>query len=234
LAKRRINHRLQDCRNTGYIINMMLTLLTTLLFNAQMLAAKPVSGVLAEAMRLPPAGSAWAGDSPHLFLGGQARMFCGSHGTISGNDVPPTRQGQSATLEYDAVFTGELVLTSPETGAQQTYAIHDPIRMTERVTVRESRGGTLRYATELTAVEFEGADFPDGVRVRESPQRRSAGTASIARQRQGGFRIEASYQVWLELSLDGGRSWHVADNAVGMKLVPEPARATLKARRVAD
>lgn len=213
---------------------MMLTLLTSLLLTAQTLAAKPVPGVLADDQRLPPTGSAWVGDAPHLFLGGQARMFCGSHGTISGNDLPPTRQGQSATLEYDAVFTGELVLTAPETGARRSYTIHDPIRMTERVTVRQSRGGTLRYDTELTAIVFEGADFPAGVQVRESPRQRSAGTASIARQRSGGFRIQASYQVWLELSLDGGRTWHMADNAVGMQLQPEAATATLMARPVAD
>jgi hypothetical protein len=208
---------------------MTLSLLAIVMALAQVITAEPVDGVLARDRELPPRASAWAGDAPHRFLDGRVTLFCGSHGTFSGGAVAPGEPGQTAEIEYAALFTGELVLNPPVVPVTERYPISDPIRMTERVTARSVRGGRSTYATELTKVSFDGSDFPAYVSVRESPVRRSAGFATITRDRQGQFRISSSYEVWLEISVDGRRSWHPASEAVTMKLVPGPHTATVSA-----
>jgi hypothetical protein len=201
---------------------------------AQTLNALPATSLVAEGQGWPPENTAWVGDRPHQFLGGELVLFCGSHGVFSTQTMPPSRQGQSSTIQYGSVFEGELTLNPPHVRRSRTYAIEDPIRITERVTVDSvSRSGTV-YATELIGLTFEGSDFPDQLRIRESPRRRSAGRTSIHREGSGTYRIDSSYQVWLEVSLDDGRTWHVADNAVSMTLRPESKAATIKARRSGD
>ncbi len=217
-----------------YNCHIMLVIITTLVLGTQTITAVSTPIVIADSNRLPPAGSAWKGDAPHHFLDEQVTLFCGSHGTISGNGDPPDQKGQSSVIQYKAVFTGELTLNPPLAENTRSYPISDPIRMTERITSRGSRGATRNYDTELTAVVFSGADFPENVSVRESPRRRSLGTASIGRTRQGTYKIQSSYEVWLEVSVDGGRSWHLASDAVTMKLAPETKAAAISTREVID
>ncbi len=212
---------MQTGGDSDYKRNIMLIFIMTLILGAQAVTAASVPFVVANSDRLPPAGSAWKGAAPHQFLDQQVTLFCGSHGTISGNGDPPDQKGQSSVIRYKAVFTGELTLNPPLTEKKRSYPISDPIRMTERITSRGGRGATTFYDTELIGVAFSGADFPAGVSVRESPRRRSIGTASISRTRQGEYRIQSSYEVWLEVTVDRGRSWHLASDAVTMKLVPE-------------
>ena len=197
---------------------------------AQTLNAVPVTSLVADGDAWPPKDTAWVGDRPHRFLGGDVVLFCGSHGVFTTQEKPPARQGQSATIRYGSVFRGELTLNTPHVQRSRTYAIEDPIRITERVIAESvTRSGT-EYATELTGLTFEGADFPNRVQMRERPRRRSVGHTSIRREGSGKFRIEARYEVWLEVSLDGGRSWHLADNAVSMQLRPEARVASIKAQ----
>lgn len=212
----------------------MLILVTTLILSAQTVTAVSPPSVISSSNRLPPAQSAWKGDAPHNFLDQQVTLFCGSHGTIAGNGEPPDQKGQSSVIHYKAVFTGTLILNPPLAERSRSYSINDPIRMTERITSRGGRGATKSYDTELTAVVFSGADFPENVSVRESPRRRSLGTASISRTRQGKYKIQSRYTVWLEVSVDGGRSWHLASDAVTMNLVPETKAAMVSESEVVD
>lgn len=205
----------------------MLPLFLTLLQVGQTLLAVPVEHVLTSRFQQPPANGAWVGDAPHRFMDGQVTLFCGSHGVFSGGGEPPRKSGETSLIEYSAVFQGELVLHPPLVSAPQTTTIDEPIRMTERLTAQDARDGLRRFSTELVAIEFSGTSFPDRVRVRESAARRSTGSASFDRNTEGQFEVQGSYQVWLEVSVDAGRSWHPAENAVSMQLKPGVRTATL-------
>jgi len=217
-----------------YILVRMFTLLTIFMLGVQSLTVELAPFVLANSRSLPPKASVWVGEAPHYFLGGQATLFCGSHGVISGTGDPPDRQGQTSVIQYNAIFSGELTLNPPLTNTTRHYTIKDPIRMTEQITAQGGRGATNSYSTELTAVVFSGSSFPENVSVRESPRRRSVGTASISRQRNGMFKIQSSYEVWLEISVDGGRSWQLASDAVTMRLEPEVETATISTRKAIE
>lgn len=193
-------------------------LLTTAGLLLQSLTAMPVDGVTANSREWPPRDAAWVGDAPHRFLDGQVMLVCGSHGVFSTSGNPPTALGADSSLDYQAVFTGELTLSPPLSKATRTFPLQAPIRMTERLQATGRRGVTEHFTTELTTLDFGPSAFPGSVRIREAAGRRSSGFVSIMRQRDSRYRIQASYEVWLELSLDGGRSWQAADSAVTMRL----------------
>ena len=93
-----------------YILVRMFTLLTIFMLGVQSLTVELAPFVLANSRSLPPKASVWVGEAPHYFLGGQATLFCGSHGVISGTGDPPDRQGQTSVIQYNAIFSGELTL----------------------------------------------------------------------------------------------------------------------------
>jgi hypothetical protein len=205
--------------------------IVVILMTANAAAADLSTGVVTKNRKLPPLESAWHGEAPHVFLGGQAVLTCGSHGTFSGQEVPPKRKGDQTELNYSAVFIGELTLNPPLVRETRTYPLKEPIRMSERLIRTGAREGTSKYSTELTKLVFGGSGFPRNVIVRESLDRQSAGNAQLIKKSKGQFLYQSSYQVWLEISIDGGRSWHLSRDPVTMSLVPEIKRtATIVTR----
>ncbi|MGQ0701863.1 MAG: hypothetical protein ACT4PM_01870 [Gemmatimonadales bacterium] len=177
-------------------------------------------GVVVSQALLPPAGAFYRGAGPHLFLDGDARATCGSHGGFSSAVEPPSQSGGSIVADYTATFVGELVLDPPPVPSMVTYPLGLPAAMAERITFAELRGSSRVFDTELTKFELGGGSLPANILIRESPDRRSVGRTTITALAGGQHRIETYYDVWLELSLDGGRSWNPAQASVRMTLAP--------------
>ena len=188
-------------------------------------AAQGVS-VVARTDALPVREAAWHGSEAHLFQDGAVALTCGSHGLFTTAVDPPARVGASVTADYAATFRGEVSLTPPAAGTSVTHALSVQARMAERVTLSSARRGTRVLDAELTIFELAGTDMPPGILVRESPTKPSTGRYVITAVRHG-YRIEGFYDVWLDLSLNGGRSWHAAEAPVHMWLEPQPERPRL-------
>jgi hypothetical protein len=178
-----------------------------------------VGGVISSSDRLPPREGAYHGTSSHVFIGGDAILTCSSHGVFRSNDRPPRRRGDSVDIAYLATFEGELALAPPLVSELTVYPILDPIRMVERVTFTGRDRRTRVYDTELVALDFRGSSFPEDIIARVSTQRRTLGWTTITRLPRRRFLIETTYNVWMELSVDGGRTWHQQDRPVTMSLV---------------
>lgn len=183
------------------------------------------AGVVVAEVSLPAPGAAYHGGT-HVFPDAEARLTCSSHGGFTASVAPPRAAGTSALAEYHATFTGELSLGPPADATN--YAVEGRVHMAERLTFAELRGSELVLETELVVLDLQGAGMPAGILVRESPTRASIGRATITTLTRGRHRVESSYEVWLELSGDGGRSWIPADAAVRMTLVPAAARARMQ------
>ncbi len=175
-------------------------------------------GVVAGQPSLPPAGAAYHGTVAHRFLSGAAQLDCASHGGFSSSVQPPTTRGATATADYNATFVGQLVLAPPVVPATTTHPLNLLVHMVERITLAEDQGGVRTFDTELVTFELGGSTAPGGALVRESPALFSAGRTVITSLSGGRYRIESSYDVWLEISLDGGRSWNQAEGVVRMTL----------------
>jgi hypothetical protein len=167
---------------------------------------------------LPPAGSAYHGDTSHLFMGGSAELFCGIHGNFTAAIAPPATQSDPVTSDYFATFEGHLVLEPPLVASAVTYPLSLQVHMTELITLVGTQGATRTFDTELAAFELGGTAAPAGVMIRESPTVASPGRTTITALSGGRYRVETYYDVWLELSTDGGGTWIPADNAVHMTL----------------
>ena len=169
---------------------------------------------------LPAAGAAYHGDAPHLFFGGTVELTCSSHGNFTSAVAPPTTQGGTATSDYFATFEGQLVLSPPLVAATVTYPLSLQVHMVEQITLAATQGAMRTFDTELLTFELGGSSAPAGVMLRESPTIASIGRTTITTLSGGQYRIESFYDVWLEISLDGGGTWQPAEGVVRMTLGP--------------
>jgi hypothetical protein len=89
-------------------------------------------------------------------------------------------------------------------------------------------GGPLgTFATEMLSLDLVGV----GVMIRESPTLASQGQTQV-QPAPGGFRIDSFFDVFTELSVDGGATWIPNSEGSGsthvvLQPVPEPASASL-------
>jgi len=200
-----------------------LSLLVTLACSAGTGGDPTGPGVEVGQQALPTAGAAFHGAVAHRFLNGSAQLFCGSHGQFTGAVAPPGTLGGTVISDYFATFVGQLVLAAPLVPATTTHPLSLQAHMAERITLSAEQGAVRTFDTELVTFEFGGSATPGGALVRESPTLASSGRTTITALSGGRYRIESYYDVWLELSMDGGQTWHLAEAAVRMTLgLPTP------------
>ena len=86
-------------------------------------------------------------------------------------------------------------------------------------------GTTFRtFETEMLSLDLT-SDSP--VRFRESQTLASLGGATIESLPSGDFRIDSFFDVFVEISLDGGATWSPSVGAVNLTSTPEPNSLTL-------
>src|SRR4029434_11104347 len=68
--------------------------------------------------------------------------------------------------------------------------------------------------TEMLQLDIAGGELPAGVMLRESPTLASTGLTAIQSQGDGLYRIDSFFDVFTELTVDGGQSWQPASAAV--------------------
>jgi hypothetical protein len=73
--------------------------------------------------------------------------------------------------------------------------------------VRAGEPGFTFYDTELLQLDISGGGLPGNMRLRESPMLASTGKTAISPAPGGGFIIDSFFDVFTELSTDGGLTW---------------------------
>jgi PEP-CTERM motif-containing protein len=113
--------------------------------------------------------------------------------------------------------------------------VHAPAPMTTSVTkLNGLPPGEPVFDTEMLQLNISGGTLPpSGVMIRESPTKASTGRHSLTDLGGGLYRIDSFFDVFTELSLDGGQTWTPANSALRVVGVPEPAAAMLLAFGVA-
>ena len=117
-----------------------------------------------------------------------------------------------STVEMDVSLDGvnfQHVSAPASVSARVTYASEDPVT------------ATRIYDTEMLQLDISGGGLPAGVMVRESPTRASTGKTSI-RTIDGGFLIDSFFDIFTELSVDGGQTWLPAQAAAHVDLTVDP------------
>lgn len=89
-------------------------------------------------------------------------------------------------------------------------------------------GAVSRFSAELVGFEFSGVTgdtLSEVVAIRESPGLASLGEATIEEVGVGVYRVTTYFDVFTEVSTDGGFSWSPSIGAVRFEAVPVPASA---------
>src|SRR6185369_6439759 len=84
------------------------------------------------------------------------------------------------------------------------------------------------FNTEMLQLDISGGSLPGGVFLRESPSRASTGQAQDLSLGGGQFRIDSFFDVFFELTLDGGQSWMQPTSPTRLLLgtpAPTPTRS---------
>ena len=75
------------------------------------------------------------------------------------------------------------------------------------------------YDTEILRLDARGNLGPMAFMIRESPTKASVGRTSIRQIQPGPYAIGSFFDVFTEISFDGGQSWTPADTEVPMDLM---------------
>src|SRR5262249_32163206 len=100
-----------------------------------------------------------------------------------------------------------------------------PITGSANVTVQIGNAGTQGadqvFSTEMLSLDLIG---PGGIRLRESPTRPSLGQVRM-QQTASGYSIGSFFDIFTELSTDGGQTWMQTDTPAHVELQNDAATA---------
>lgn len=97
------------------------------------------------------------------------------------------------------------------------------------LSVDPGTGDQIRtFNTEMLQLDLAGGDATGSYMLRESPTKVSTGKTQIRESPTlGVFHIDSFFDVFTELSIDGGQTWIPADGALRIEVMPTPGAAAL-------
>jgi len=113
----------------------------------------------------------------------------------------PLPASGSAIIPFTCDFSGMYSNAGPP------VAISCTATGSMKVTFVSNDGTTGYYETEMLQLDLSGSTLPAGLMLRESPTLSSPGFTTISNN-GGIFRMASFFDVFAELSTDGGTSWH--------------------------
>jgi hypothetical protein len=120
---------------------------------------------------------------------------------------------------FDSVLTADVTITGM--GSFST-TMTGPVYTEVFGKVGQTTG---TWNTEVLSMTLSGNIGGNSVMIRESPTLQSTGETSV--QFGNDYRIESFFDVFTELSLDGGQTWVPSTGSCRMTLIPEPATICL-------
>jgi hypothetical protein len=127
--------------------------------------------------------------------------------------VPLAGRGISGIKTLDGVFQAQMDI--PGRG---TVNIEAPLVVTIMATSTNKKGKDRFFDTEMLQLDIKGGNLPAGIIIREDPVLSSRGQAIFSRLVGGNYRVNSFFDVFTELSVDGGQTWTPAVDIYGNPL----------------
>jgi uncharacterized repeat protein (TIGR01451 family) len=167
------------------------------------------NGVFAASDCLPPANSAYTDAATVSYMGGTIDLSSLILFQFSACTPPPaSTPGAMTTNSYTALFRGSLQIDP-----NPASPIQAPAAVQIKVTFNSSSGPTRTFDTEILQLDISGGNLSAGVMLRESPTLQSIGQTKITALTPTGFRIDSFFDVFTEISTDGGVNWSPASES---------------------
>jgi hypothetical protein len=160
--------------------------------------------VLEPTPNLPPL-DAFYGSLSHVpigFAGGQILVTDVKHFNFSNSFAPPPLFG-STTHSFGSTVNMRVSLDFGATFTRFSASGN----VTVRVDSTGDVGNTRSFDTEMLQLDIFGGNLPPGVMIRESPTLTSMGETTITDVGGGEFSITSFFDIFTELSVDGGQTW---------------------------
>lgn len=175
--------------------------------------------------KLPPFGGRyeWPGGTRQAYQWGAAGVLIAAN-TIGGftESSPPPAPGQSLIQSFASQVDLQV-----STDGGQTF---NPYRATGSAQMRITGNAGINWGdrqyfdTEMLSLNISGGNLPNGVMIRESPTRASLGRTAMRPDGANAYRLDSFFDIFTELSLDGGQSWVAAlDGSATSALFPDPS-----------
>ncbi|MBI1803007.1 MAG: T9SS type A sorting domain-containing protein [Ignavibacteriae bacterium] len=132
-----------------------------------------------------------------------------SHERFTHNDPPPPPDSS-----HNHSFGSTVMMQVSTDGGNTFQPANGSADVTVMVKHKSDNGGTQYFETEMLQLDLTGPGFM----VRESPTKQSLGKTSVRDIGGGQFKVNSFFDVFTEVSLDGGASWTPADGPVQMEL----------------
>ncbi|MGH7740562.1 MAG: hypothetical protein ACRENS_00915 [Candidatus Eiseniibacteriota bacterium] len=139
---------------------------------------------------------------------------------------PASSAGSTATQSFNAVMDFKLSVNGGSVTSGQAPAV-----ATIRLAFNHEAAPTRFFDTEMLQLDISGGALPSGTLVRESPTLASTGQTTIQDLGGGNFHVESFFDVFFELSLDGGVTWMPASNGPDHMTLSGPGCPTPNHRR---
>ena len=120
---------------------------------------------------------------------------------------------------YD-YYAGVRLNAQPSASTTVTIATGDAHFVLE-ATRGLDEGTTMVFDTEMLSLDL--GDATSGVMLRESPTKQSLGRTTIESQPNGTQRIASFFDIFTEISFDGGATWSPSDGPLRLEAAPVPA-----------
>src|SRR5215831_8779903 len=136
------------------------------------------------------------------------------HRFFTAGTLPPPL-GTTQIHTFDSQLDFELSTDNGNT----FQGVSAPATTTVSVTHSSDAEGIESYDTEMLSLDVQG--LPGGIRLRESPTLQSLGQTSIE-PAPGGYMVSSFFDVFTEISLDGGTTWTPADDSASVEMRNDP------------
>ena len=137
-----------------------------------------------------------------------------SHKRFEHCQQPPPRGGQSS-IESIHDFMSEVDGLFSMDGGISFVPISAPAHCVVNVTYNHTTGDVDYYDNQMLILDVPGLPF--GMKIRQSPIMASLGVTTI-RPAPGGYWISSFFDVFTELSMDGGLTWIPSADSAGVPL----------------
>lgn len=175
-------------------------------------------GLVTSTPDLPPDGEYVAPNEYHPYSAMGVVLDDPVHRPLVGTTV-------RTAIGDDELETFDSILDAVEVGmGLGPVQLSGPVQV---ITTDRLLSTTGLFDTEIISMNLSGMTPLGMIMVRESPILSSLGQTEITDIGGGLYHIDSFFDVFTELSVDGGQSWIPSDTSIHMYLVPEPAGVLL-------
>jgi hypothetical protein len=179
----------------------------------QVIVRPPVKKRVFPTNKLPPLNGQYVSPADwHAAYASGIYLTNASHKRFTQNFPPPPPGGTDTHS-----FGSQVEMDVRQPGQPAVHVVVPNVQVTVQVASTGSSGSDQHYDTEMLQLDIQGGNLPPGMMIRESPTKASTGKTSI-QPTTGGFAIDSFFDVFTELSLDGGQTWDPTTTPARMEL----------------